>query len=184
MSELYPFKSGPIEPVVLPDQIVGIWIHKIYRFYKVVYYEGVPYSDPIVIDVGALAAQATSGITQLALLEMPDDELGQFRSYVVDDIAASLWQGRSDGRYKLDIRNGRVTRWTNMKDPCGHTTEFYVHEDDWAFMDVLNPTDYANTQSRVGFYGFRYVLEELGEYDWVKKKLPAVWTRIPATAHL
>jgi len=180
---LYPFKAGEIEPIVLPDQIVGIWVNKVYKFYKVVYIEGTPRSDPLEMDFGALAAAATTTVTQLTLLEMPDKEFGQFRGFVIDDVAATLWQGRSDGRYKLKNRIARLTRWTELKDPCGHTSEFYIHEDDFAFMQVLNPTAYALAQSRVAFFGFRYVLEDT-EYDWAKKRLPPAWTRVPATAHL
>jgi len=182
--DLYPFRAGPIEPVVLPDQTVGVWVNKVYKFYKILYIEGIPRSDPMVLDLGALATTITTAITQLALLEMPDKELGQFRCFVLDDICASLWQGRADGRYKLANRNARVTRWTGLMDPDGHTTEFYVHEDDFAFVQVLNPTGYNLTQTRVGFFGFRYVLEELTQYSWKGNKLPAAWTRIPATAHL
>lgn len=196
MPDLYPFRAGPIEPIVLPDQIVGIWVNKIYKFYRVPYIEGVPRSDPIENDFAVaalLAALATTAVTQLRLLEMPDKEFGQFRGFVIDDIAASLWQGRSDGRYKLNNRNARLTRFTHMADPDDHTTEFYVHEDDFAFMQVLNPTDYDLTQARVAFYGFRYVLEDAVDeagrpYKWAPGKtehhVPPVWTRVPATAHL
>jgi len=182
--DLYPFRAGLIEPIVLPDQIVGVWVNKVYKFYKVVYIEGTPHSDPLEMDFGALAAAISTAVTQLALLQMPSKEFGQFRGFVIDDVAANLWQGRADGRYKLGNRIARLTRWTDLRDPCGHTTEFYVHEDDFAFMQVLNPTDYALTQTRVAFYGFRYVLEDTPEYDWKTKKLPPAWTRVPATAHL
>lgn len=193
MPDLYPFKPGPIETIVLPDQMVGIWVNKVYKFYRVTYIEGIPRSDPLEMDFGALAALGLTAVTQLTLLEMPDNEFGQFRGFVIDDIAASLWQGRADGRYSTANRNGRLTRYTDMRDPCGHTTEFYVHENDFAFMQVLNPTDYALAQSRVAFYGFRYVLEdavnEAGKtYKWAPGKPehyePPVWTRVPATAHL
>jgi len=193
MPDLYPFKAGEIEPIVLPDQTVGVWVNKTYKFYKVLYIEGVPRSDPIEHDFGALVAGASSIVTQLALLEMPDKEFGQFRAFVIDDIAASLWQGRSDGRYKLKNRVSRLTRWTDLDDTCGHTTEFYVHENNFAYMQVLNPGDYNLTQSRVAFYGFRYVLEDAVDavgksYVWVPGRkehyVPSAWTRVPATAHL
>jgi len=193
MPDLYPYKPGEIESIVLPDQTVGVWINKVYKFYKVVFIEPIPRCDAIEFDFGALAAGVTTAITQLNLLEMPDREFGQFRGFVIDDIAVNLWQGRSDGRYKLNNRNGRLTRATDLRDPCGHTTEFYVHEDDFAFMQVLNPTDYDLTQTRVAFYGFRYVLEVAvdasgRQYVWSPGKpenhLPAAWTRVPATAHL
>jgi len=183
--DLYPFKPGPIEPVALPGHTVGIWQKKNYVFAEVLYVEGVPRSDPIEIDLGAIAAGGTSAIAQTTALSLPDDEFGQFRCFVVDDICAMLWQARPDGRYKLRTRNGRVTRWTELKDPCGHTTEFYVYEQDDAFHQALNPTAYALTQSRVAFYGFRYVIQEYApeRYRW-PDVLPPQWTRIPATAHL
>ena len=185
LPQLYPYKAGPIEPIVLPGEIVGIWVNKVYQFYQVLYIEGIPRSDPLEIDFGALAAGASSGVTQLTLLEMPDKEFGQFRVIVEDDISALLYQGRADQRHKLENRVATYTRFTQLHDPCGHQGEFYVHEDNYAFMDVTNQTDYALTQSRVAFYGFRYVLEELTEYSWTKpRNLPETWTRVPATAHL
>lgn len=190
MADLYPFKSGPIEPVCLPDQMVGVWVNKLYRFYRVNYIEGIPSSDPIEQDFGALAANANTAVIQLTLLEMPDHEFGQFRTFVLDDIAAELWQGRADRRYKTTNRNARITHFTDLRDPCGHTTEFFVHEDDFAFMQAFNLTDYALTQSRAAFYGFRYVLETLYQSDGVTPKYswpdkpPEFWTRVPCTAHL
>ena len=184
LPQLYPYKSGLIEPVVMPGEIAGLYVNKTYYFYKILYIEGIPRSDPLVVDIGALAAGATSAMTQLTLLEMPDKEFGQFRMFVLDDIAANLWQGRSDGRARLSNRVGRVTRFTDMRDPDGHTTEFYVHEDDYAFVQVLNPTGYALTQTRVGFFGFRYVLELDERYDYKKGTVPEQWSRIPCSAHL
>jgi len=185
LPQLYPYKAGPIEPVVQPGETCGIWVNKVYTFYKVDYIENIPASDPLEQDFGALAAGAqTAGAIQLNLLEMPDVEFGQFRVRVIDDIACVLFQGRADQRHKTNVRVGSYTRFTNLIDPCGHSTEFFVHEDNWAFIQGTNQTDYAITQARVGFYGFRYVLEYLPEFSWKDKKLPATWSRIPATAHL
>jgi hypothetical protein len=193
LTDLYPFKSGEIEKIVFPDQMVGIWVNKIYKFYNVAYIEPLPQSDPLEFDLGALAAGANTGITQLQLLEMPDLEFGQFRAFVWDDICAELWQSRSDHRYKLNNRNARITRNSHRVDPTDHLTEFYVHEDDFAFVQVVNPTDYDLAQARICFYGFRYVLEKGKDsggrdYTWNPGKpdhyVPPTWTRVPATAHL
>ena len=188
LPQLYPYKPGPIEPIVMPGEIVGIWINKQFTFAQVTYIEGTPISDPLIQDFGVLAASpaagAQSAITQLTLLEMPTDEFGQFRAAVIDDVSALLLQGRADQRHKLSTRVARYDRFTALKDPCGHVGEFYVHEDDWAFMQVNNYTDYAMTISRVVFWGFRYTFDELPEYSDKPGKRPPVWTRVPATAHI
>lgn len=180
--DLYPFKAGQIEPIVLPGQIVGLWVTKNFRFAEVVFIEGIPRSDPVTLDLGVVAAGATSAITLLANLDLPDREFGQFRAFVVDDFQALFFQARADNRYKLENVNATITRATTLRDPCGHLTEFYVYQDEHAYMQALNPTGYALTQTRVAFYGFRYVIEPRVEYT--VNKPPAVWTRVPATAHL
>lgn len=184
LPQLYPYKAGPIEMVVMPGEIVGVWVNKVYNFFRVEFIEGYPRSEPLEIDFGALAAGGVSAVTQLALLEMPDTEFGQFRAEVLDDLSVILFQGRADQRHKLFTRVATYTRFNAIKDPCGHEGEFYVHEDNFAFMQAQNQTDYALTQSRVAFWGFRYVLDPLTEYSWKDKRLPTAWTRVPATAHL
>jgi hypothetical protein len=160
LPQLYPYKSGPMEPVVMPGETVGIWVNKVFNFFKVDYIDGIMFSDPLTMDFGAVAAGANTQVTQLALLEMPDVEFGQFRAEVLDDLPGA------------------------MSDPDGAAGEFYVHEDNWAYMQIFNQTGYALTQTRVAFWGFRYVCTALPEYSWATKTLPPVWTRIPATAHL
>ena len=182
MAELYPFKAGEIEPVVLPGQIVGIWVTKTWRFAEVVFCEGIPQGDPIIINLGALAAGATSNITLLTNIDMPDLEFAQYRSFILDDFQARFYQGRADQRYKLRNVNAAITRSTALRDPCGHTTEFYVYQDEHAYMQALNPTTFALAQTRIAFYGYRFVFELRPQYT--QEKPPPVWTRVPATAHL
>lgn len=195
LPQIYPYKAGPIEPIVVPGEIVGIWVNKVYLFYQVEFIEGLPESDPIQIDLGGIAA-AAGGVpgqtapAQLALLEMPDQEFGQFRMRVIDDIVARLYQGRADQRHKLNNAVADVSRFTNKKDPCGHTTEFYVYQNNNdAFLQGFNQTDYATTIARVNFYGFRYVLsDQITQWNGKELKypdnIPDHWTRVPATAHL
>jgi hypothetical protein len=184
LPQLYPYKSGPMEPVVMPGETVGIWVNKVFNFFKVDYIDGIMFSDPLTMDFGAVAAGANTQVTQLALLEMPDVEFGQFRAEVLDDCAALLYQSRSDQRHKTNVRVATYTLPGAMSDPDGAAGEFYVHEDNWAYMQIFNQTGYALTQTRVAFWGFRYVCTALPEYSWATKTLPPVWTRIPATAHL
>lgn len=185
LPQLYPYKPGPIEPIVMPGEIVGIWVNKVYHFRQVVYIEGIPISDPITVDLGAVAAGATSAVAQLTILEMPETEFAQYRALVLDDLSFLLFQGRADQRHKVNNAVATYTRFTNLHDPCGHTTEFYVFEDNFAFMSANNQTDYGLTLARAAFYGFRYVCgDELKQFSWKEGKVPEHWTRVPATAHL
>jgi hypothetical protein len=186
LPQLYPYKAGPIEPVIMPGEIAGVWVNKTYTFYQVEYIEGIMRSDPIMVDVAAgagLAAGASTGLLQLTILEMQADGFGQFRGAVVDDFTALLYQGRADQRHTTHQTVSRYDRFTELHDPDGHTGEFYVHEDDWAFVQATNPTDYALTFCRMAFWGFRYVCSEMPQFKY-PNKLPPQWTRIPATAHL
>lgn len=184
LPQLYPYKSGPIESICMPGENVGIWVNKVYEFYKVLYIEGIMRSNPTLIDLGALAAGAATAVTQLTFLEMPDLEFAQYRAEVLDDVEVILYQGRADQRHKTNSRVATYNRSLRQQDPDGHTGEFYVFEDNFAFMQATNNTDYALAQARVVFWGFRYVCEVLEGFSWKRKQLPDVWTRVPGTAHL
>jgi hypothetical protein len=170
----------------MPGEIAGVWVNKTYRFLQVEYIEGIMRSDPLMVDVAAgagLAVAANSGILQLTILEMQTNGFGQYRAAVIDDFTALLYQGRADQRHTTHQTVARYDRFTALHEPDGHVGEFYVHEDDWAFVQATNPTDYALALCRMAFWGFRYVCEELNKYKW-PDTLPPQWTRIPATAHL
>lgn len=189
LPQLYPYKAGAIEPIVLPGETVGIWVNKQFSFYEVDYIEGILRSDPMEYDFGAIAAGATTAVGQFLvagqdILAMPDNEFGQYRAAVIDDISVILYQGRADQRHKTRNRVATYTKFTDLFDPDGHTGEFYVFEQNWAFGQATNQTDYAVVTARIAFWGFRYVVTPLTQYDWIKKTLPPTWTRVPATAHL
>lgn len=184
LPQLHTYKAGPIEQIVLPGEIVGIWVNKVYEFYRVLYVEGVPRSDPVTQNLGAIAAAATTAVTQSTLLQMPDLEFAQLRMEVLDDIEVIVYQGRADQRHKLFTRVATLNRFLPLFDPCAHITEMYEFEDNYLFLQAANRTSYALAQARVVFWGYRYVLETLTEYSWKLQKLPDVWTRVPATAHL
>jgi len=181
--ELHTYKAGPIEQVVMPGENVGIWVNKTYEFYKVDFVEPITRSDPVTIDLGALAALAQSNVVQITLLQMPDLEFAQLRMEALDDVSIILYQGRADQRHKLQNVVSTITRFNPLYDPCGHQTEFYEFEDNYIFLQATNQTAYALTQARVVFWGFRYVLTYQPNYN-AKGQQPDVWTRIPATAHL
>jgi len=183
---LHTYKAGPIEQVVLPNEVVGVWVNKVYEFYKILYVEGLMRSDPITIDIGALAAAAQSAMTQVTLLQMPDQEFAQFRMEVLDDVEVAVYQGRADQRHKLFTRAATLTRFQPLFDPDANVSEMYEFEDNYIFLQATNLTSYPVTQARVVCWGYRYVPDPLDQYRWNKGNgpLPPVWSRIPATAHL
>ena len=184
LPQIYPYKVGPIEPVVSPGETVGIWVNKVWTFHKIQFIEGITRSDPISINLGAIPVGGVSAITQLTILQMPEEEFAQIRAEVLDDVSVILYQGRADQRHKMQNQVATFSRFNALSDPCAHLTEFYEYEDQFAFIQGVNQTAYALTRARVVFWGLRYVLEKLSEYDWKTGRLPDQWTRIPATAHL
>jgi len=178
------YRKGEIEQIVLPNEIVGIWVNKLYEFYKVQYIETITRSSPVSIDLGALAAAGASNVTQVTLLQMPDLEFAQFRMEVLDDVEIIVSQGRADQRHKLQQVVATLGRMNPLWDPDAHLTELYEFEDNYIFLQANNQTSYALAQARVAFWGFRYVLEVQTQYNWKSQALPERWTRVPATAHL
>lgn len=184
LPQLHTYKAGPIEQIVMPGENVGLWINKVYEFYKVVFIETITRSDPVSVNLGALATGGQSAITQMTMLQMPDQEFAQVRSEVLDDVDIAVYQGRADQRHKLHNRAATLGRMTSLFDPCAHQTELFEFEDNFIFLQATNNTDYPLTVARVVFWGYRYVCEPLTEYSWSAKRLPEYWTRVPATAHL
>lgn len=182
LPQLYPYKAGPIEMVVLAGETVGLYVNNQLHFARVDYVEPIPRSNPLVLDFGALGAGASTAKTQLALIEMPTNEFGQFRMAAIDDIEVSLWQGQSDGRLRTKSRMAAISRFTALHGE-EQTTEFYVFENQWAYGVALNPTGYALVQSRLAFWGYRYVTTKLEQYS-SDNVPPTPWTRIPCGAHL
>jgi len=185
LAQLHTYKAGPIEQIVMPGETVGLWVNKVYEFYKVQFVEGIMRSDPVALNLGAPAALGgVSAITQLTILQMPDLEFAQLRAEVLDDVSVLLYQGRADQRHKLQNVVATFSRMNREFDPCAHLTEFYEFEDNFAFVQAINNTAYVPAAARIVFWGYRFVLEALPEYSWRHGKLPDAWTRVPCTAHL
>jgi len=181
---IHTYRGGPIEQVVLPGETVGLWINKVYEFYRILYIEPLFRSPPLTINLGAPAAAAVTAVIQATLLQMPDLEFAQLRMEVLDDVDVIVYQGRADQRHKLQNVVATLSRFNALFDPDAHLTEVFEFEDNYLFLQATNNSGYALTQARVVFWGYRYVLEVLPDYNWAARRLPEVWTRIPATAHL
>lgn len=184
LAQLHTYKAGPIEQIAMPGETVGLWVNKVYEFYKVSFVEGIMRSDPVALTIADPGAGGASAVTQLTILQMPDLEFTQCRAEVLDDAQVILYQGRADQRHKLQNVVATFGRMNREFDPDAHLTEFYEFENNFAFVQAFNNTDYALPFIRIVFWGFRYVLEALPDFSWKHQRLPDVWTRVPCTAHL
>ena len=168
--ELYAARPGPITPIAHIGQNILVYKTKHYELFRVLYREGIPPSTPLMRDFGAIAAGATlAGQSMQAELEMPDNQLGQFRIQCLDDLRVTIWQPRSLGRFQNKNIVAQVTAFTTIMDQCSHTTEFTVFEDTWPFFDVMNPRIVATIQARVIMWGFKYVLDRIEICDEISK---------------
>lgn len=161
--DFYYAQPGPIKPVGLPGQKLAIWAAAKWSCYKIVFLEPLPLSADLVFDMGAITAGEVSGdipLTNLKLAIEPP-ELVQIRCYALDDIEATVKRGAADVRFKTMSIIAKVTRFTIQVDPCLHTTEITVLKGDEPNINAKNPTDYDLAQSRLGYFGFRFGLEDL-----------------------
>lgn len=161
--DFYYAQPGPIKPVGLPGHKLAIWAAAKWSCYKIVFLEPLPLSADLVFDMGAIAAGAVSGDTSLANLELTGEppEMAQLRCYALDDIKATVKRGAADVRFKTKAIIAKITRFTIQIDPCLHTTEIIALKGDQPYINAENPTDYALAQSRLGYFGFRFGLEDL-----------------------
>jgi len=156
-------QPGPIKPVGLPGHNLAIWSAPKWSCFKIAYLEPLPQSAPLVFDMGAIVSGAISGdisLAALALSETPP-EMAQLRCYALDDIEATVKRGAADVRFKTRGIIATVTRFTRQIDPCGHTTEIIVLKTANPYISARNPTRYNLAQSRLAFYGFRFILDDL-----------------------
>jgi len=163
MSDFYSSKPGPITPMAQVGHRIAIWVPPQWNCYKVLFYQGLSKSRSLVFNLGAIAPGVPGLAVQLAGLNLATDppEAIQARFYVIDDIEVSILRGQSDQLFKTTNLIARTDKFSLLKDPCMHLTEFVVQKTDNPWAVAINPTGYANLQSRIAFLGFRFVLDDL-----------------------
>jgi hypothetical protein len=159
---LYASKAGDIDPVALVNETVAIWLKARWHMYRVTYIEPMPKSANLIFDQGALAALAQTGDVRLNNLDQQSTPSGmiQLRFYPLDDIRVEFKIGRSESRFAAANVLAQADRFTIINDPCLHTTEVFILEDNSAYVNCTNPTAYATAMSRVQFFGFRYMMKD------------------------
>lgn len=162
---LHVFKAqvGMFEPTQLQDQFVRIRYLADVFYRKVVFLESYP---PFTgVNAGALAANATSAVTNITNIDMPDDEFGLFRWFPIDPISVRFHLPRGIDKFALKNITVPVDQKTLQWDPNLVSTEFATWEDNRPAVTVTNLTARAINNSRIVFVGYRFVTQEVGK-DW------------------
>lgn len=162
IEERYYSKPGPIAPLALVDEWLGIWLMTQWQCYKVLHYEPIPRSRQFTQDFGAIAAGAWTGIiTTAAILQqrLTPPEAMQVRFYPLDDIEVLFSIGNADPRFMTVQLTSRADIFTMQVDPFLHSTEVVVLTNSNPFLNIFNPTAVALVQSRVSFFGYNYALD-------------------------
>ena len=158
---LYPHKSGLglMEPVAQINHNVAILFGAAWYYRKVTRYVPIPPFQ--FLNLGAIAAQATSAKLNATNLDVKSGEFAQYRWWVLDNIQARLWLPASTANYSLRSIGSVVDPNTPLRDPCLHLTEFFVWEDERPDVDAVNIMDYALAQARCVAMGYRFQGVEL-----------------------
>lgn len=161
--ERYYSKPGPIAPLALVDEWIGIWLLTQWQCYKVEHYEPIPRSRQFIFNFGAVLAGAWSGNTDTAAVlqqRLDPPEAFQLRFYPLDDVEVLFYIGNASTRFVTAKQTARADIFTMQVDPFLHSTEVVVLTNSNPFIDVFNPLGYNLAQSRVQFFGYRYALDK------------------------
>ena len=150
--------EGMMEPVALQGQ--NLIVHYLAR----ILYRTVEYLEPIppfqVIDVGALAAATVSPRTQMPRLDMPDDEIGQFRWWVLDNAQIRIFLPTGIAKSELKTVQTVFDKNTPIRDPDLTSSEIFIWEDNRPAIEAINGMDYALTAVRIVAMGYRFYTTE------------------------
>lgn len=156
MADLHVFKAqiGMFDPVALQDHYVVIHYVQQRHYRQVDFLESIPPFQ--CIDLGALAAATVSARTQITNLDMPDDEFGLFRWYMLDNVQVRLFL--PSGIAKFELKNIQIPAdyKTLQRDPNLVSTEFCVWEDNRPAIEAINGMDYGLNAVRIIAMGYRF----------------------------
>ncbi len=160
------FKAARMmEPIAQVDWYVKIETYKNSHFRKVTYRESIPPFQPL--DIGAIAAQTVSAITNMGNLDLDDDEFGQWRWFPLDNVMARINNPAGVSKFQLKFLQVGVEKSIIYRDPTLLSTEFYTWEDERPAFDGMNFSDYALNACRFIVFGYRYKTVELIKSDFI-----------------
>lgn len=157
-----PYHSGPIEPIVMVGENIGIFTQGDYLFARVVHIEPLPPSRQLTQDLGAINTGASSGVTELTVARAQDGNLLHVRMMPLDPIEVQVYQQRATSRHTVFSAASRVNLSSGKLDPYwASSTYFVLGNQKSLYGDISNVSGYNLTLTRVRFWGFRYKLDPL-----------------------
>jgi len=163
MPDLYVFKAqvGMFDPIALQNQ--NVCIHYVQNTYyrKVDFLESLPPFQ--CLNIGALGAGAVSARTNVANLEMPDNEFGLFRWWPLDDVQIRLFHPSGMAKWQLRNLQVAVDPQILVRDPNLVSTEIAVWENNRPAMEAINAHAFALGAARVVAIGYRFHTSEIKE---------------------
>lgn len=159
MSTPRPYKPGPIEPIVRVGENVLTVDREAYSLYTVGFIEPLILSGALVVNGGAVVAGATLPLLNTQnQLDNNYGQLSQLRARVLDDIDVTMYLPQSVARHgNLNIV-ATVNAFVALNFPDDEPSEIFIFENQRVFLQIRNPDTVALVQSRVMFYGIKYVL--------------------------
>lgn len=160
--DLFPNKPGDqgfMDPVALIGQNVCVKYANSNHYRRIIWFEPVPPFQ--FLNIGAVAANATSARTPANNLQTWDNEFLQIRWFPLDNAQIRLFLPNADGRASLRNIQVPIDPTIITRDPCLHLTEMFIWEDrNPAFEAVAYPA-IALAQCRLVGMGYRFVTESL-----------------------
>lgn len=160
------YNPGPIQPVCLVGENIGVWTQADYWFFKVLHIEALPASRTMQQDIGAVTSATSSNITEITVARAQDGNLLHVRAAPLDPVELTVYQQRATGRHTAFSATGVISVSTGNRDPhYASSTYFILGKEKSIWVQVANNTGYNLAQSRVRFWGFRYVIDPLPTSD-------------------
>ncbi len=160
------FKAARMmEPIARVDWFVKVETYRDIHYRQVTYRESIPPFQ--VLDIGAIAAQIVSAVTNAGNLDLQDDEFGQWRWFPLDNVMARIYNPAGVSKFQLKNLQVGVEKSIIYRDPTLLSTEFYTWEDERPAFDGMNFSDYALNACRFVVFGYRYKTVEIDEKAYI-----------------
>lgn len=159
--EFKPVVSPRMNVRVLPD----------YGFYRVLSVEPV---GVLIKDFGkTLAADAESKNNELEEVYMQDNEMAQWRIWVLDPVGIKLKVvGQEKLRGATKYSTPLIRSFSPETNDDDSVSQFFSFEDEKIYVDIVNLTKDTLTSQRIKLIGYKYVLEKIDH-------TPEIYTDIP-----
>lgn len=162
------YDNGPISPIARINDNLAIWSEEKWLYWHIDYIEPCPRSQPLLVDMVALAAQTTIAangtITKRVLpaLQMNKNELLHLRWEPLDDVEGLLWELSGMARFQPRGAHCRVSLFTKLYDPYLATSTFWIlGQNKDMNLECRNPNPVALYIARFAFFGHRYIMTSL-----------------------